>query len=297
MQASVLTEVLLPLALAFVMFGMGLTLTVADFARLVKSPKPVLLGLIGQLAILPFLAYFLCWLFALPPYIAVGVMVLAACPGGTTSNLISHLVKANLALSVSLTALSTLACVFTTPFIIQFAIDAFVKQEAPAFSMLHTVVGLVGVSLFPVAIGMALRHFTPDFALRSEGFFRQFSLYFMLIMIAGVLISERESLVVSFQAAFLVCLTLNLSSLLLGGVLAKAFGLAMKDALTLSIEIGVQNAALAMLICISFLNAPDYAIAAGVYGITMYIGPGLLALWVKKRSANQERDIKAATIS
>lgn len=296
MQASVLTEVLLPLALAFVMFGMGLTLTLGDFTRLVKSPKAVIIGLVGQLALLPMLAWFLCYLFALPPYIAVGVMILAACPGGTTSNLISHLVKANLALSVSLTAISTLACVFTTPFIIQFAIDVFAQQDAPTFSMLKTVGGLVGVSILPVAFGMALRQFSPRFARKSEDFFRQFSMYFMLAMIVGVLISERESLAVSFKAAFFVCLTLNLSSLLLGGVMAKVIGLPLKEALTLSIEIGVQNAALAMLICISFLNAPDYAIAAGVYGITMYIGPGLLALWVKKRGANKG-EVNASAVS
>ncbi len=109
MQAPVLTEVLLPLALAFVMFGMGLTLTLADFARLLKAPKAVITGVIGQIILLPMLALGLCFVFGLPDYIAVGVMVLAACPGGTTSNLISHIAKANLALSVSLTAISTIA--------------------------------------------------------------------------------------------------------------------------------------------------------------------------------------------
>ena len=109
MQASVLTEVLLPLALAFVMFGMGLTLTLSDFARLLKAPKAVLTGFIGQIILLPMMALGLCFVFDLPDYIAVGVMVLAACPGGTTSNLISHIAKANLALSVSLTAISTIA--------------------------------------------------------------------------------------------------------------------------------------------------------------------------------------------
>ncbi|MEC8375059.1 MAG: bile acid:sodium symporter family protein, partial [Pseudomonadota bacterium] len=106
MQASVLTEVLLPLALAFVMFGMGLTLTTADFTRLLKSPRSVTAGFVGQIIFLPCLAFTLCILFTLPPHIAVGVMILAACPGGTTSNLISHIARANLALSVSLTAIS-----------------------------------------------------------------------------------------------------------------------------------------------------------------------------------------------
>lgn len=284
MQASVLTEVLLPLALAFVMFGMGLTLTLADFARLIKAPKAVVSGFIGQIILLPLLALGLCIAFGVPDYIAVGVMVLAACPGGTTSNLISHIAKANLALSVSLTAISTIACVFTTPFIIQFALNYFVKENAPEFSIIQTVIGLVGISIFPVIIGMTIRHFISAFAMKTENFFRQFSMYFMLLMIIGVLVSEKDNLATSFESAFLVCLALNLLSVLLGLVLAKFSALAFKDSLTLAIEIGVQNAALAMLICITFLDAPDYAIAPGVYGIAMYIGPALLALWAKRNA-------------
>lgn len=283
MQASVLTEVLLPLALAFVMFGMGLTLTISDFGRLLKAPKAILTGFLGQIVLLPLLTFAICLAFELPPYIAVGIMVLAACPGGTTSNLISHIAKANLALSVSLTAISTIACVFTTPFIIQFAIDYFVKENAPAFSVVETVLGLIGVSILPVVIGMIIRRLFTGFATKTETFFRQFSMYFMLAMIVGVLVSERDNLATSFESAFLVCLTLNLSSVLMGLILAKVSAASFKDSLTLAIEIGVQNAALAMLICITFLKAPDYAIAPGVYGIAMYIGPALLAIWAKRK--------------
>ncbi|WP_334062542.1 bile acid:sodium symporter family protein [Alteromonas genovensis] len=283
MQASVLTEVLLPLALAFVMFGMGLTLTISDFGRLLKAPKAILTGFVGQIVLLPLLTFAICLAFELPPYIAVGIMILAACPGGTTSNLISHIAKANLALSVSLTAISTIACVFTTPFIIQFAIDYFVKENAPAFSVVETVLGLIGVSILPVMIGMIIRRLFTGFATKTETFFRQFSMYFMLAMIVGVLVSERNNLATSFESAFLVCLTLNLSSVLMGLLLAKISAVSFKDSLTLAIEIGVQNAALAMLICITFLKAPDYAIAPGVYGIAMYIGPALLAIWTKRK--------------
>ena len=273
------------------MFGMGLTLTLADFARLLKSPKAVIAGFIGQIILLPMLALGLCLVFGLPEYIAVGVMVLAACPGGTTSNLISHIAKANLALSVSLTAISTIACVFTTPFIIQFALDYFVKENAPDFSIIQTVIGLVGISIVPVILGMTIRRFNSRFATKTESFFRQFSMYFMLLMIVGVLVSERNNLAASFESAFLVCLTLNLSSVLLGLGLAKLSNLAFKDSLTLAIEIGVQNAALAMLICITFLDAPDYAIAPGVYGVAMYIGPALLALWAKRKMHSEQPSV------
>lgn len=283
MQASILTEVFLPLALAFVMFGMGLSLSISDFTRLIKSPAALLAGIIGQIVLLPLLAFSLCVFFDLPTYIAVGVMILAACPGGTTSNLFSHIARANLALSVSLTGVSTLACVFTTPFIIQFSIIYFVKDDAPYFSVIQTVLGLLGVSIVPVFMGMALRHFKYAFAVTSENFFRQFSMYFMLLLIVGVLISERSNLLSSFKSAFLVCLVLNLSSVLMGLALAKLLNLRFIDSLTLAIEVGVQNAALAMLICISFLKASDFAIAPGVYGVVMYIGPALLAFWARRK--------------
>jgi len=138
---------------------------------------------------------------------------------------------------------------------------------------------------------MTIRRFNSRFATKTESFFRQFSMYFMLLMIVGVLVSERNNLAASFESAFLVCLTLNLSSVLLGLGLAKLSNLAFKDSLTLAIEIGVQNAALAMLICITFLGAPDYAIAPGVYGVAMYIGPALLALWAKRKMRNEQPSV------
>ncbi len=291
MQASIFTEILLPLALAFVMFGMGLTLTVADFTRLLKAPKPIVVGLVGQTVLLPLLAFGLCLAFSLHPAMAIGIMILSACPGGTMSNLISHIGRANLALSVSLTALSTFICVFSTPFIIHYSMDYFAGENAPSFSIVTTVVGLVCVSIVPVIIGMAIRHFKPAFSIKVEGFFRTFSLWFMIAMIVGILISERANLMASLEEALLVCLALNISAVVLGLILAFAFKLSKIDGITLAIEVGVQNAALAMLICITFLNSPEFAVAAGVYGLTMYAGPGLLAVWSKRlKNATKSAD-------
>ena len=152
-------------------------------------------------------------------------------------------------------------------------------------------IGLVGISIVPVILGMTIRRVNSRFATKTESFFRQFSMYFMLLMIVGVLVSERNNLAASFESAFLACLTLNLLSVLLGLGLAKLSNLAFKDSLTLAIEIGVQNAALAMLICITFLDAPDYAIAPGVYGVAMYIGPALLALWAKRKMRDEQPSV------
>ena len=129
MEASFFTQILLPLSLAVIMFGMGLSLTLNDFKRLLQTPKAVFLGLVGQLFVLPVLAIGLIYLFAVPPHIAVGIMILAACPGGTSSNLLAHIAKANLALSVSLTAITTVFCIITTPLLIKWGISLF--SETP----------------------------------------------------------------------------------------------------------------------------------------------------------------------
>jgi BASS family bile acid:Na+ symporter len=285
MQTSILTEVLLPLALAFIMFGMGLTLTRQDFLQLFKTPKAIFVGLLGQILLLPLLTLSICLIFELSAPLTIGLMVLAACPGGTMSNLISHLARANLALSVSLTAISTLICVFSTPFIIQYSINQFAGENPPDFSIIGTVFGLVFVTLLPVAIGITIRHFYKNWSLKVEVFFRRFSLTFMVLMIFAILIKERATLMTSLEQAFLACLALNICSILLGLILAKVFSLSFTNAITLGIEVGIQNAALAMLICISFLDAPDFAVTPGIYGLAMYIGPGLLAIWAKAMRA------------
>ncbi len=283
MNASIFTEVLLPLALAFIMFGMGLSLTKQDFTRLLKTPKPVVLGLFAQIILLPLAALAICLLFNLPAPLAIGLMVLSACPGGTTSNLISQLARANLALSVSLTALSTLICVFSTPFIIQYAVQSFAGNAAPEFSLLQTAIGLFVITLVPVLIGIIIRQFYQQWAIKVEVFFRRFSLVFMVAMIIGIVIKEREMLMNSFGDVFFACFALSIFTTLLGVFLAKLASLSTKDGITLGIEVGIQNATLAMLITISFLQSPEYAISAGIYGLTMYLSPLLLMLWAKRK--------------
>lgn len=288
MNASILTEVLLPLALALIMFGMGLSLTIQDFTRLWKTPLSIGVGLVGQILLMPLMALGICALFDLDAPLAVGLMILAACPGGTMSNVISQLARANLALSVSLTAISTFVCVFSTPFIIQFAINNFAGESGVTFSLLNTAIGLFVVTLVPVMIGIAVRRYQEKWALTAEVFFRRFSLAFMILMIIALVIKERALLVSSFEQVFFACLALNLFSIIMGLLLAKTFSLNFIDSITLSIEVGIQNATLAILIAISFLDAPEYAISAGVYGLAMYLGPLLLVMWAKKERKKHE---------
>ncbi|GAA67985.1 bile acid:sodium symporter family protein [Pseudoalteromonas sp. BSi20429] len=291
MNASILTEVILPLALALIMFGMGLGLTTNDFTRLFKNPLAIVMGLIGQLVAMPLLALGLCYLLNLSTPIAIGLMILAACPGGTMSNVVSQLAKANLALSVSLTAASTAISIITTPFIIGFAMSQFAPADDATFSILTTSLGLFFITLVPVAIGIWLRHFKSDFAIKAEPFFRRFSLFFMLMMIAALVIKERDLLVSSFSDVFWACIALNIGSMVVGWLIAKCSKLNLTDSLTLSIEVGIQNASLAILIAISFLNKPEYAVTGGVYGLAMFIGPLLLIGGLKLKNKRTARAV------
>ncbi|MCC2607638.1 bile acid:sodium symporter family protein, partial [Planctobacterium marinum] len=272
MQDSVLTQVLLPAILAVIMFGMGLSLTRADFSRLWQTPKPIFVGLVGQILLLPILAWGIAVLFNLPAELAIGLMILAACPGGTTSNVISQLARANLALSVSLTAVTTLICVFTTPWIIQFAIQQFAADQVQSFSLLNTSLGLMLLTLLPVILGIAFRARWEQRALAIEGIFRKISLLFMVALIIAIVIQEIDMLLASFDQIFWATLVLNFAAIATGVWLAKLTGLALPEKVTLGIEVGIQNASMAILIAITFLSNPAYATSAGVYGVTMYIG-------------------------
>jgi BASS family bile acid:Na+ symporter len=282
MSDSILTQVILPLVLALIMFGMGLSLTKQDFLELGKEPKPVAIGLFGQLLILPLLAYGIAIFFNLSEHLAVGIMILAACPGGTSSNILSQLARANLALSVSLTAVTTLICVVTTPLIIRFAIEEFNDTPVASFSLLSTTLGLIFITLIPVLVGILIRHNFADFAIRSEVFFRRLSTGFLIFMIAAITYQERTTFLTSFVLLSEAVISLNLLAIGTGLLLGLMFKLVKRDTVTLGIEVGVQNSAMAMLISITFLDRPDYAIAAGVYGLAMYLGAGLLIFGARR---------------
>ena len=281
MEGTVLTEVILPAAIALIMFGMGLSLTAQDFYRLFRWPKPIAVGLVGQILLLPLLAYVLCIILDLSPIMAAGLMILSACPGGTMSNVISQLARANLALSVTLTGFSTLICLVSTPLIIQFVVSHFLGEQQVSFSIASVSASLSAITLIPISLGMLVRNYFTEWAIISDTFFRRFSALFMAIMIALILWQERATLSNSFNDMFLACLLLNLISMTMGIILARVFAFNKIDAMTLSIEVGIQNATLAILIAMTFLQRPDLAVAAGVYGITMYIGGAFIVFWSK----------------
>lgn len=285
MQATVFTQFILPGVIALVMFGMGLSLVKSDFTRLLAIPKAIFVGLFGQVVLLPLLAFSIAYFFNAPPEIAIGLMILAACPGGTSSNLISHVAKANLALSVSLTAITTMICMITTPLLIKGSISFFSIEQVNDFSLIKTSLGLWAISIVPAIIGMMVRAKYSKFARRAEPKFRALSTIFLVVLIAIISYQERETLVSAFPSVFLFAIGLNIGATLLGLSLASVTHLSAKDSVTLGIEIGTQNASLAMLISISFIQEPAFALAAGVYGVFMYIGAFALVVLKRKHLA------------
>lgn len=286
MQQSIITDALLPIAIALIMFGMGLGLTKQDFSQLGRSPKPIAVGLFGQLVLLPLLALGIALSFNLSAELAIGLMILAACPGGTMSNVISQLARANIALSVSLTSVCTLICMVSTPWMIHSAILYFGAETPPNYSLGRTSAGLVIITLLPVLLGIFFRAKFLRIALSIEVYFRRFSLLFMLSMIVALVIKEWQLLLDSLEQVFLACIALNFISILIGALLGKSAQLSDRDSVTLGIEVGIQNATLAIFIAITFLQEPAYAITAGVYGLVMYLGPIPLILWAKYRLKN-----------
>lgn len=283
MEANVLTEIFLPLSLAVIMFGMGLTLTLSDFKRILIYPKAVTLGLVNQLLLLPIVAFGFCVLFDLPPELAVGLMILAACPGGATSNLITHLAKGDAALSVTLTAISSVVTVASIPLIVNFAIVYFIPGgEQQQLNVLGTVIAVLFITIIPVSIGMMVKKKSPLLAGKLDNPFKIISTVFFVVIIIAALLKERANLIDNFSLVGPAAIALNLATLLMGYFSARFLGLGRKQSTTISIESGIQNGTLGITIAATLLVNSQMAIPSAVYGILMF-GTSAVLIWIGNR--------------
>jgi len=285
MESNFLTAIFLPLALFVIMFGMGLGLTPRDFLRVAIEPKAMLLGLAAQLVALPILGFILAQAFPLSPELAVGVMILAACPGGPTSNSIAYLLRGNVALSIGLTAISSLVTVFSIPLIVNFAMQQFAGTSvALQLPFWNTVAQIAAIVVVPVAFGMALRAWAPLLAAKIEKSVKWLSLAFLGLIIVGLMAKERDNLPGFFAQAGAVTLTLNVLAMALGYGLSQVARLPEASAKSISVEVGIQNGTLAIAVASSptLLNAPTMAIPAAIYSLLMFVTSGAFA-WVLSR--------------
>jgi BASS family bile acid:Na+ symporter len=273
------SAIILASALAIIMLGMGLSLVIEDFKRIFYQPKAIIIGLINQLILLPLIAFGLASAFSLQPEIAVGLMILAACPGGATSNLISHLAKADTALSVTLTAFSSFITIVSIPFIVNFSLEQFLDQsEMIQLDVVKTFGQILMIVIIPITIGMLIRKYKKNFAMKMGKPVRIASAVLLLLIIVGIIIKERNSLADSFQQAGLVVVSLNLIVMFLGFYSARIFSIKKQQALSIAIESGIQNGTLGIAVAAGLLGNPTFAIVSAVYGVLMFFTGGFAIL-------------------
>jgi BASS family bile acid:Na+ symporter len=280
MQSNLFTTLLLPLALASVMLGMGLGLVPEDFRRIGRDPKAVAAGSLAQVVLLPLLGALIVWLVPMPPPIAVGLMVVAICPGGPSSNLITYLARGDVALSVTLTAISSLITVFTIPLLANQALRLLMGTEAQfSLPIGSTMLQILLITLVPTAIGMALRQRFPKGAIRLEAQVSRLAAALLGLIIVLVLLKEGARLPEFIAKVGLAALLLNGLGALAGYGTARLLGLPVAQQISLAIEVGIQNCTLAIAITAGLLGNPEMAVPAAVYGLWMYItGLGIVRL-------------------
>lgn len=284
MQESILTAIFLPLALAFIMLGMGLSLSIKDFKNIFLYPKAGIIGLVNQLILLPVFGFALVQLFGLSGALAVGVMILAACPGGATSNLITHLSKGDIALSISLTAITSFITIITIPLIVNFAISHFGEEGSVTLPVGETVIQIMGVTVIPVSIGMFLKKRFPALSLKADRPVRIASAVFFALIILAAILKERDSIVSFFIISGPVMLSLNILTLVVGYFLASIFVLPKRQRLTISIESGIQNGTLGIMIAATLLKNSEMTIPIAIYSLIMFMTATLIIFITNKKS-------------
>ncbi len=281
MESSVLTSVVLPLSLAIIMMGMGLSLVVADFKRIVKYPKAIVIGLTNQLILLPIIGFLMAKLFHLSPTMAVGLMIIAACPGGPTSNLITQVCRGDIALSVTLTAITSFITVFTIPIILSYALEHFTSQTGTPIELpiLDTILQIMVITVIPISIGMIIRRFKPGFSDRMERPMRIASTVIFLIILAAVIYANKELVIPSMKSSGLAALLLNICTMALGYFTARLLKLKLEQAISITIESGIQNGTLAIVIATNIIVNSEMSIPPIAYSLLMF-GTGGLLMWI-----------------
>ncbi|RNF29134.1 bile acid:sodium symporter [Massilia aurea] len=266
-----LLPTLLIAALALIMFGLGLSLTVGDFRRLRGHPKAVLLALALQALALPALCYGLIVLLDVPPVFAIGLMLLAASPGGVSANLFSHLFGGNVAMNISLTAINTLLSIVTLPLIANFAIASFSQSGQVVPMQTAKVMEVIGIVLVPVAIGMAVKRVAPGFAARTDKPMKIFSMAVLAALALIAFAKEWDALTGSFATIGLAVVLFNAASLGLGYYVPRIAGLDKPNAVAIGYEIGIHNSTLAIFVAVSVLGDFQLMVPAAIYSISMYV--------------------------
>ena len=268
---GLVTEIFLPAAIAFIMFTLGLGLCLNDFSRVFKFPRGFLIGIILQMVILPLFAFSLVYFWETDPELAVGLMILAAAPGGATSNLLTAFAKGDVALSISLTATASLLSVITIPAIVVFAHDYFMGKQIAEVSVLKTALGIFAIVTVPVTAGLLIKAFAKEFVSKLEGKSRSLSSILFFVILMGAIFQERSNIVDYFSQAGLLTVSLNVGMMFLAFWFAKIFGLSERQRTAIVMECGLQNGTLAITLSILIFGGGATVIPAAIYSLLMFI--------------------------
>jgi len=281
---NIVTDIILPLALAFIMFVLGLGLTGGDFLRVIKQPRNFFVGAVSQIILLPVIAFILVKIWPIAPELAIGVMIIAAAPGGVTSNILTSFAKGDVALSISLTAIISLLCVITIPFIVLTSIELLggsnITKDMSLLSMSRDMFLIVTV---PVILGMILRKFSSGVALKLEPIAKKISIVLFVLVLLGAIAAERENVISYFAQAGLITLILNVVMMIVAYYIAQFLASGTKQKKCITIECGLQNGTLAIFVATSIFDGGVYVIPAATYSLIMFV-TSLIFVYLVRRT-------------
>ena len=282
----------LPIALAIMMMGLGLELSVKDFLRVGRYPKVIFIALFTQLILLTSIAFFLCKLLELPPLLSVGLMLLAASPGGPTANLFSYLYKGDVALNISLTAINSVVSCFTLPFIVNLSVLHFVGESTSIGMPIDKITHVFLIILIPVCFGMFIRNSLPTIAYHINKPMRMLSIFLLILIFTLAVLREQSNIITYFASVGIATCLLCFSGLFLGYLIPFLAGVPEKQARACTFEIGIHNTSIALTIALSVLENTTVAIPAGVYSIFMYLLATLFGFILTRRGSHLIQQVK-----
>jgi len=282
---NIVTDVILPLALAFIMFALGLGLTGADFLRVIKQPRDFFVGTFSQIILLPIIAFILVKLFSASPELAIGVMIIAAAPGGVTSNILTSFARGDVALSISLTAIISLLSVITVPFIILTSLTLIEDSSLDLnISLTNMAISMFLIVTVPVIIGMIFRKLASNASMKFEPIAKKVSAVLFVIVLLGAILAEKKNIISYFAEAGLITLTLNVVMMVVAYYVAQLLASGTKQKKCITIECGLQNGTLAIFVATSIFGGGIYVIPAATYSLIMFLTSLIFIYFVRKVS-------------
>ena len=280
---GIVTDIFLPLALAFIMFALGLGLTGADFLRVLKQPKDFFVGAISQIILLPIIALILVKIWPISPELAIGVMIIAAAPGGVTSNILTSFAKGDVAFSISLTAIISLLCVLTIPLIVITSLNLLGSENSAAdISLAGMALNMFLIVTVPVILGILLRKFASNFAVNFESIAKKISTILFVVVLLGAILAEKENIIPYFAEAGLITLILNVIMMVVAFYIAQLLGTGIAQKKCIAIECGLQNGTLAIFVATSLFGGGIYVIPAATYSLIMFATSLIFVFFVRK---------------